>query len=320
MGFAEGKIEQVNSDSKKARSKILNQNPSQKKGKLGNTVRQGAGAVTTIGGTVSNVGHVVGKVAGALGATGLQKMLEGSRKIKWHDTYGKKSGEGGSREGALSRFDRAERSGRSLADFCQAFSSEGHDRNREIDTECTFEMRFELEPVEIQARKKLRSEEHSGNHTLMGAIFSQYMVPRVVYDKNGNPEVRKPDGGDLQEFDMGFFVQKMTLPNITLAGGESVKTLMGDFPVNGLYLQPDQHTFTLEVVNLRSPLQEDLFYMWMREVSAPFWIYEEQPYTTANITIDLLEHMDISYVFLNARPSNILTVQPSQEPQQVFTR
>lgn len=30
--------------------------------------------------------------------------------------------------------------------------------------------------------------------------------------------------------------------------------------------------------------------------------------------------MNFSYVFLNARPSNILTVQPSQEPLQTFTR
>ena len=95
---------------------------------------------------------------------------------------------------------------------------------------------------------------------------------------------------------------------------------MGDFPVNGLYLQPDQHTFTLEIVTLRAPLHEDLFYIWMREVTAPFWIYASQPYTTANVTIDLKEHMNASYLFLNARPSNILTVQPSQEPLQTFTR
>ena len=174
-------------------------------------------------------------------------------------------------------------------------------------------MRFDLEPG-------LVAKEAGDRESVMKAIISEYMAPTVTYDKKGRQQVKPPELSGMNEFDMGFFVQKMTLPNMTLAGGQSVQTLMGDFPVNGLYLQPDQHTFTLEIVTLRAPLHEDLFYIWMREVTAPFWIYASQPYTTANVTIDLKEHMNASYLFLNARPSNILTVQPSQEPLQTFTR
>lgn len=267
MGFAENKIQQVNSDAKSQRSKILNQNPSQKSGKLRNVTQPAASAVTNVAGTVSNVGHVVGKVSGALGATGLQKALEGSSKVRFHDTYGKKSGEGGTKEGNLAKGDRAERSGRSLVDFCMAFSRGVEGNRHRIDTECTFEMRFEIEPGVAAANA-------GDQKSVISTILSEYMAPSITYDKKGREVIKKADTSELAEFDMGIFVQKMTLPNITLAGGQSVQTLMGDFPVNGLYLQPDQHTFTLEIVSLRSPLQEDLFYFWMREVTAPFWIYQ----------------------------------------------
>ena len=119
---------------------------------------------------------------------------------------------------------------------------------------------------------------------------------------------------------MGIYVQRMTLPNITLSNGQTVRTMLGEFPVNGIYLSPDQHVFSIEVVNLRRSMGEDIFYRWMREVVSPFWTYGSQPYTTARITIDLTEHTNIRYVFLNCRPSNVMTVQPTQELTQNFTR
>lgn len=199
MGFAANKIQQVDSDVKSQRSKILNQNPSQKSGKLRNITQPAASAVTNVAGTVSNVGHVVGKVSGALGATGLQKALEGSSKARFHDTYGKKSGEGGSKEGNLAKGDRAERSGRSLVDFCMTFSRGTEGNRHRIDTECTFEMRFEIEPG-------IAAVNAGDRDSVISTILSRYMAPSITYDKKGREVIKKADTSRLAEFDMGIFV------------------------------------------------------------------------------------------------------------------
>lgn len=313
MGFASEKIQGLDDSVRSTRRKVLNQDPSQKSGSLSKITQPAQSAVTNALGTASNVGHVAAKISGVLGATGLQKALEGSSSVTYHDTYGKKSGEGGKKDGGLQKGDRAERSGRSLVDFCQAFSGNAANSHR-IDTECTFSIRFDLEPG---IPGKINGDEGS----FLGGIISRYVSPTFRYNKKGEIEwVLTNEQESVKDFIIDVLVQKMTLPNITLAGGQTVQTLVGDFPVNGLYLQPDQHTFTLDIVNLRDPIHEQFFYAWMREITAPFWVYQTQPYTTANIAIDLSEHMGIQYVFLNARPSNILTMQPTQEPVQNFTR
>jgi len=76
----------------------------------------------------------------------------------------------------------------------------------------------------------------------------------------------------------------------------------------------------MEVLNLRNPLNEILFYPWMREVQMNRWQYDYQPYTTANIHVSLYEHSNVEYVFINCRPSQIMTYQPAQEANSSFTR
>lgn len=66
-------------------------------------------------------------------------------------------------------------------------------------------------------------------------------------------------------------------------------------------------------INTKLPLMERIFYPWLRETTMPFWVYADQPYTTADITIDFSKHTDIQYVFVGSRPSNIETVQPSND-------
>ena len=282
----------VESESNAVRSNLLNQNPSQRSSSLRNITQPVSGTVTSVGGTVSNVGHVVAKVAGKFGMTGLQEMLEGKSTTTWNDTYG----EWGS-----------ERSGKRLKDF---FLKMKTSKNARIDTLNTFEMTIDFDPSpgSFQGIKDMSKAERS----VVGTLFKE----RFSYSKADDSNAKI---GDLV-FDMGIYVQKMALPNISLANGQSVKTALGEFPVNGLYLQPDNHTFSLEILNLEKPMGEDIFYKWMREVVAPFWIYSTQPYTTAKVTIDLTEHADLRYVFLNCRPTSIMTVQPTQEMSQNFTR
>ena len=130
MGFAAEKIRGVDDSVKRTRSDVLNESPSQKTGKLRSLTEPFASAVTNAAGTATDVGHVVAKIAGAFGATGIQKALEGSSKTKWRGTYGKNDsyvpGDPGwtrGQEKKLSKNDFGERSGRRLKDFQSQFSS-----------------------------------------------------------------------------------------------------------------------------------------------------------------------------------------------------
>ena len=139
MGFAEQKIRDIDDSARSNRRKLLNQDPSQKSGRLRNITQPASSAITTIGGTVSNVGHVVGKVSGILGATGIQQALEGGSTVKYHTTYGSKDSKGNE----IPKDDRAERSGRRLKDFFQMI---GSGNAPEIDTLNTFEMTIDFDP------------------------------------------------------------------------------------------------------------------------------------------------------------------------------
>lgn len=58
---------------------------------------------------------------------------------------------------------------------------------------------------------------------------------------------------------------------------------------------------------------ERIFYPWLKETTLPFWSYDTQPYTTANVTIDFSKHADFKYLFVGCRPQNIETMTPSNE-------
>ena len=148
MGFASEKIQGLDNSVSKARRNVLNQDPSQKTGRLRSITQPLASAVTNAAGTVSNVGHVVAKVAGVLGAKGLQNALEGRTKTSWKDTYSKTDEYvvGDPRypgqKTPLNKKDRSERSGRRLKDFQERISSIRD--SVKVDTLNTFEMTMEF--------------------------------------------------------------------------------------------------------------------------------------------------------------------------------
>ena len=102
---------------------------------------------------------------------------------------------------------------------------------------------------------------------------------------------------------LGIYIQNIILPNISINGEEEVTTLVGKFPVPGNLVIPDNNTFNMEIVNVEAPIQENIFYPWMRETTLPFWSYDNQPFTTATITVDLTEHSNIKYKFFGCRPT-----------------
>lgn len=119
---------------------------------------------------------------------------------------------------------------------------------------------------------------------------------------------------------MGIYIQRMTIPNIQVDGVDEVTSLVGKFPVPGNLVQPDNNNFQMEIVNVSRPVIENIFYPWMRETTLPEWIYDDQPFTTAEITIDFTEHSNVKYHFLGCRPTQIMLTQPDQQPTQSLAR
>lgn len=93
----------------------------------------------------------------------------------------------------------------------------------------------------------------------------------------------------------------------------TVKNHVGEFPINGKIVKPSTNQFTLEIINTRAPLAERIFYPWLREVTLPFWVYDKQPYSTADVEIDFSKHSDTKYVFVGCRPTQIESMKASNE-------
>lgn len=142
--------------------------------------------------------------------------------------------------------------------------------------------------------------------------FVEYLAPANLVSESDSPE-------SPLTLNLGPYVQKITIPRLTLQE-DVVKTSLGDFPVNGMFVKPDNNSLTMDVLNTKAPLLERIFYPWLREVTLPYWSYDNQPYTTATITVDMRKHADIYYRFYGARPVQINTYQPSQELNSTFTR
>lgn len=119
---------------------------------------------------------------------------------------------------------------------------------------------------------------------------------------------------------LGYYVQSMTLPQMTMPEAGKVPTLFGEFPVNNLYVKPDNNTFTMSILNTKVSVHDYIFYPWMREVTMPCWSYETQPYTTATVTVKFDKHANSRCVFCGCRPSSIQSRQPTQEPVGEPTR
>ena len=116
------------------------------------------------------------------------------------------------------------------------------------------------------------------------------------------------------ELQLGLYCQEITIPNLKMIDGGKITSTLGEFPVNGDYILPDNNTLQFTFVNTKVPLMERIFYPWMREVTLPWWSYDTQPYTTATVTIDFTKHNDIKYMFFGCRPSQINMQQANQDP------
>lgn len=50
--------------------------------------------------------------------------------------------------------------------------------------------------------------------------------------------------------------------------------MIGSFPTSGVVVEPDSRILTLDILNTKSPVLENVFYPWMKESMLPYWVYE----------------------------------------------
>ena len=101
---------------------------------------------------------------------------------------------------------------------------------------------------------------------------------------------------------------------------EQADTLIGSFQLHKLALVPDSQIFSMDIITTKAPLLENWLYPWMREITSPTWLYDNRPYTTATVIIDMTSHSNIKYVLNGVRPSNIPLIEPTNEIPQNLQR
>lgn len=168
-----------------------------------------------------------------------------------------------------------------LIDFITTFNNTNNKNVYRIDPLNTFSMNFRFEP---------------GNSKIIQRITDCKFSSLDEFNKN-----------------MDKFVQRIQLPNFTVTNDANADTIAHLAIMHKMLLNPEQQTFTMDVINTKVPILEEVFYPWMREIQYPSWQYSDQPFTTADLEINLTSHSDISYHLLKCRPTSIDTYNPSQE-------
>ena len=160
----------------------------------------------------------------------------------------------------------------------------------------------------------------NGNCTFMEYLAAANMIVGKNGWENDWDKNKIGDAVSPLEIQFGPYCQEITLPNFEIPQGGTSQTAIGEFPINGTILKSDTNILQMKIVNTKVPLHERIFYPWMREVVSPMWHYNEQPYTTATIKIDLTKHSDVVYVFCGCRPQKIMMQQPTQDSTSSLTR
>ena len=244
-------------------------------------------------------------------------------------------------------------SGTTLQDFLAKFNSPEGKFVDSIDPKSTFDVYIKFYPTLEPTEKEKKNYNSIGNsvtralgtaatgalktagNAITGGLLGSFMNDSSVEDAHKNfpyagqhtfmeylLEANLVVGGENWfsnqsilplELSLGPYVQEVTIPHITVNDNGKMTTLLGEFPINGTYVKPDNHQLIMQIVNTKAALHERIFYPWLREVTLPYWSYASQPYTTATITIDFTKHNDCKYVFCGCRPQQIYSLQGKQD-------
>jgi len=239
-------------------------------------------------------------------------------------------------------------SGSTLEDFLSKYSAPGQKYVNTLDPLGTFDVSFKFFPAAVPTGgssgwtdrmlgsigSTVTSAAKNALDSVTGGLFSSATATDVMGAHNGFGDAGKHSfmeylaeanqlvGGENWfstgnpssplELQLGLYVQSITVPNMRMGGDAKASSPLGDFPVNGGFVMTDG-TLQMTMVNTKAALHERLFSPWMRECCLPYWSYEDQPYTTATVTIDYTKHNDVKYVFTGVRPTQINMLQATQD-------
>ena len=154
--------------------------------------------------------------------------------------------------------------------------------------------------------------EWAGDGSVGKTTFLDYVARGNLLAEDGMGASSGPIKPQLV-LDLSYYVQNAVVPALLTDGVEDIKTMVGSYPVSGMFVRPAQNSYQLTVINTKVPLIERVFYPWMREVTLPYWSYDEQPYTTANVEISFEKHADFRYLFVGSRPTQFEALTPTND-------
>ena len=236
-----------------------------------------------------------------------------------------------------------------LKDFLSNFSASGGEWVKQIDPLNTFELSFKFHPNKVDAGEKAEEKSllgkigdsliDTGKEKLMNAannltgglaanLFDEDVKKKRkehVSDSHKLSFVKFLVEGQQLKFadavqfvlNLGMYCQDITIPSISVPDTGTITNSLAILPTNGTIVTPDTNKITLNILNTKLPLIERLFYPWMKEVDLPYWSYDAQPYTTADVTVDFSKHADVKYYFYGCRPVTFNTLQASQQNFEV---
>ena len=233
-----------------------------------------------------------------------------------------------------------------LKDFLSKFSANGGEYVRSIDPLNTFELTFRFHPNKTEIVSGAKRDDTWDKAKAVGAnigkdlinnatggLFSNLMQGEDILKSRENfadgihqrsfmeylVKAHLLDFRDTTQLklDLGLYCQDITIPQIAMPDIGSVTNSIGTFPINGTIVTPEQNRITMQILNTKAPLIDRLFYPWMREVVLPFWSYETQPYTTADVYVSFYKHADIEYVFYRCIPVYVSAIQANQQNTEV---
>ena len=109
----------------------------------------------------------------------------------------------------------------------------------------------------------------------------------------------------LNDYNFSQFVQRITLPTISETIVQTDSKLLGTFPTHTSIVFPTTNNLQMEIINTREANIEYLLHSWIREVHGIKWKNEFVPYSTIEIRVNLTDHTDFIYHFINCRPNEL---------------
>lgn len=347
-----GSLSKTNSSTGKANQTMFT-NKDSKPGKLGGMMDSAKGINKNVAGTIVGTGNVVAKVAGALGGSKIAEFLMGKKEARWKPKP--ETPRLGGLNGFYQQFGGLNQNPTQIIDPLNTFEcSFRFYPNFTSITDTTQLIRYQLDKPDYQGRQDMKQvgvinvnnvdKDRTGYENYENGII--YKVLKNTNFKDIEPKIEErrdtyftnidTDNDGIAdektqttrtysqykmdiEINLGIYIQNATLPNIEMEF-ETVQTQVGNFAIPGKIVKPSSNTFSIEILNMNTPIQENIFYPWMQETRLPYWAYSTMPFARATISFDFSEHSNIKYNFLGCFPTQIQALQPSQTPASSFTR